>query len=239
MSDWTHISGPRALIARLASLSVFIILGIFVYFSIGPSAGQAQLDRTQDALKKVHSWRRRADYRNASTGVMQTEINENSCPNNTRRTIIVDAPPAQKLQMDSLRLGTQSYERMNDSPWKMANIPVYGTCVDASNVMEFGSAPMKYVRERGVIKKGEKRLVDGVKCRDWSFISQIPGSPVDRYTVCIDSEDLPREIRSDDGELHISLSDYNSPITFIAPELPPPTEPSTPTTDTSSPTGTQ
>jgi hypothetical protein len=221
MSDWTHISGSRALIARAASLSVFIILGALVYFSVGPTAGQKQIDRTLEALKKVHSWRRRAEVRNPTTGDTQLEINEASCPLNSRRTIIINAGTPKKLQIESLRIGAQAFERFNEGPWT-TNLSSNLNCADASGLLDFGSAPINYVRETGVITKGDKRLVDGVKCRDWKFSSQVPGRPVDRYTVCIDSDNLPREIRTADGEMVVAMSDFNSDITFIAPELPPP-----------------
>lgn len=228
MSEWTHISGSRALIARIASLSVFIILGALVYFSVGPTSGQKQIDRTLEALKKVHSWRRRAEVRNVSTGDLQVEIEEASCPLNTRRTVIITPASGTRTQIESLRLGTRAFERYNEGAWTLANRPNSGNCVDASGLFDFGFAPIKYVRETGVIKKGDKRFVDGVKCREWTITSQLPGRPPDRYTVCIDSNDLLREIRSSDGQMVVAMSDFNADIAFVAPELPPPSVSSSP-----------
>lgn len=239
MSSLFNASGSRALLLRFSSLGVLLILGALVYFSAGRSAGQIQLDRTAAALKNVHSWRKRSEVRQGGR-LAQTEIDESSCPSNIRHTVIIEGDDTRaKLQLETVRLGPQSFERVNDQPWRAGGMSNTRTCLDGSSLLDFGIVPIKIMRDFGQITKGDKRLVDGAKCRDWHFIAHLNGAPPEQYTVCIDPDsDLPREIRSADGQLVTNITDLNAPINISAPELPPaPANPSS--TFESSTSGTQ
>ncbi len=209
------------LLARGAALLVLFLLGALVYFSIGPSSGQAQFDRSLAALSKVHSWKSHSEVKAAdSTQVLDTVSN---CPSFHRTTTIDFHGARPSLQMDVVRSGNTLYESNFGTPWTQRPAGEGYGCKDASTELDLGRTNPKLLRELGEFKKGDKRTVAGVSCREWTItvaVPPIPGAPAkEGYTFCIDSDDLPREIRSTDGVMVVSLSDFNQELKIDPPDM--------------------
>jgi len=65
--------------------------------------------------------------------------------------------------------------------------------------------------------RGDKKTVNGVRCRDWNFTMHSRNSG-QKGTVCIGTADhLPYEMTVDNGD-HYSYSDYNRPMQFDVPD---------------------
>ena len=87
--------------------------------------------------------------------------------------------------------------------------------------------PIATMLRRGILQKGDKKTVSGVKCREWN-VTMKAGANLEHDTVCLGIDDhLPYEMTSGPGS-HAVYSDYNSPFQL---ELPgPSTQPASATT---------
>jgi len=71
---------------------------------------------------------------------------------------------------------------------------------------------------RGIIQKGDKKTVNGVKCREWLVTMKGAPSGLEHDTVCLGLQDnLPYEMTVDWQNSHTSFSDYNTAIQFDLP----------------------
>jgi hypothetical protein len=73
--------------------------------------------------------------------------------------------------------------------------------------------------KRAIIQKGDKKTVNGVRCREWLVTLRGAPSGLAHDTVCIGLEDhLPYEMTVDWAHSRTSFSDYNTPIQLDVPE---------------------
>ncbi len=79
--------------------------------------------------------------------------------------------------------------------------------------------PIATMIQRGVIQKGEKKTVNGMRCREWLVTMRGGLRGLEHATVCIGLEDhLPYEMTVDWDNSRTSISDYNTQIAFDLPE---------------------
>jgi len=69
--------------------------------------------------------------------------------------------------------------------------------------------------KRGILQKGDKKTVGGVRCREW-HVTIKAGRGLEHDTVCLGMDDhLPYEMTVDSRHLRAAYSDYNSlPLTL-------------------------
>jgi hypothetical protein len=73
--------------------------------------------------------------------------------------------------------------------------------------------------KRGVIQKGDKKTMNGVRCREWLVTMKGGMTGLEHDTVCIGLDDhLPYEVTVDWAHSHSTFSDYNTPLQFDLPE---------------------
>jgi hypothetical protein len=73
--------------------------------------------------------------------------------------------------------------------------------------------------QRGILQKGDKKTVNGVRCREWLVTMKGGFSGLEHDTICLGLDDhLPYELSVDFENSHTSFSDYNTAITFDLPE---------------------
>src|SRR5205823_4173173 len=73
--------------------------------------------------------------------------------------------------------------------------------------------------QRGVLQKGDKKTVNGVRCREWLVAMRGAPSGLEHDTVCLGLQDhLPYEMTVDWQASRASFSDYNTPIQIDVPE---------------------
>ncbi len=73
--------------------------------------------------------------------------------------------------------------------------------------------------KRGILQKGDKKTVNGVRCREWLVTMKGGTSGLEHDTVCLGLEDhLPYEMTVDWPRSRSYFSDYNAPIQLDLPE---------------------
>jgi hypothetical protein len=73
--------------------------------------------------------------------------------------------------------------------------------------------------KRGLLQKGDKKTVNGVRCREWLVTMKGGTRGLEHDTVCLGLEDhLPYEMTVDWENSRTSFSDYNGTIQFDGPE---------------------
>jgi hypothetical protein len=73
--------------------------------------------------------------------------------------------------------------------------------------------------QRGILQKGDKKTVNGVRCREWLVTMKGGASGLEHDTVCLGLDDhLPYELTVDWEHARTLFSDYNAPIHFDLPE---------------------
>ena len=73
--------------------------------------------------------------------------------------------------------------------------------------------------QRGVIQKSDKKVVNGVACREYLVTMKYPLRNYEHDTVCLGLEDhLPYELTVAWQNSHSSFSGYNVPISIDLPE---------------------
>jgi hypothetical protein len=127
-----------------------------------------------------------------------------------------------EMREDELLVGDQRYVRDSDGSWQ--NTGYAGDrysakwyCDNLARGTERDLLPDMYnMISHAVTEKGDKKTVNGVRCREWKF-AIVTVLSTQRGSVCIGLDDhLPYEMTMDGG--HYSYSDYNRPIQFEAPE---------------------
>jgi hypothetical protein len=131
---------------------------------------------------------------------------------------------ALELKEDQFLVGTdQKYTRDTDGSWQQTKYTAvqYSASWYCDNLAQ-GTLRDLLPDARALLRsatfgKGDKKTVNGVHCRDWSFTMHSRESG-QRGTLCIGLEDhLPYEMTNDDGG-HYSYTDYNRPPQFNGPE---------------------
>jgi hypothetical protein len=79
--------------------------------------------------------------------------------------------------------------------------------------------PIATMIKRGILQKGDKKTVNGVRCREWLVTMKGGTSGLEHDTVCLGLEDhLPYELTVDWAHSRSWFSDYNAAISFDVPE---------------------
>ena len=206
--------------------SVLLAAAIFwgVGQAVGPSGGDAEFHKMLDATEQVKSFR--GSFSSDASSNQFARLWEVDC----NRIIIhehsqdsqsnSDSPFS--MNQDEFLVGEQRFIRSGDGSWEntgyagdRGSAKWYCDNIARGTVRDL-LPDVSALISRGITEKGDKKTVNGVRCREWKFdmrtaLSSQVGS------VCIGLDDhLPYEMTMDGG--HYSYSDYNRPIQFDAPE---------------------
>ena len=205
-----------------------VVIGIFwvVVKAVGPNGADDEFKRTLETYKQVKSFR--GAYNDSASSTYHSErLWEVDC-----NRIIVheharnsggDTDSPFEMKEDELLVGDQRYVRDSNGSWQNA-----GYAGDRSSakwhcarIAEGGSISsllpdMSTLISHGITEKGDKKTVNGARCREWKFDIRTPLSSR-KGAICIGVKDhLPYELTMEGG--HYLYSDYNQPIEFEAPE---------------------
>ncbi len=205
-----------------------VIIGWAVSY-LGPGSGEKEFQKTLDAMKQVHSVRvaytangfpnknqhnRMLWEVDCGRGIVhyQMHLEENT-----------NDPPV-VIDRDEMHIAGREYDRKSDGSW---SAPQYSPANSASffcQRLADGSdsnllPQIATMIRRGVIQKGDKKTVNGVRCREWMVTLKGGPGTLDHDTVCLGLEDrLPYEMTTDWNQAHYSFSDYNTPMQLDLPE---------------------
>lgn len=189
---------------------------------------EKEFQKTLEAMKQVHSFR--IAY-TANRGVQHFDMLwEVDCERDIlhHQMHVVDTtndPPAE-INEDQVYVGGAQggeYDRQADGSWKKhgyASQTAKGTCRYLAQGMDSNVLPhIATMIKRGILQKGDKKTVNGVRCREWLVTMKGGTSGLEHDTICIGLEDrLPYEMTVDWENSHTSISDYNAAIRFDVPE---------------------
>ena len=213
-----------------ARLLVGVAIIAWALSYLGTGSGEKEFQKTLDAMKQVHS------FRVASTtnqvGVQHNEMLwEVDCSRDIlhhQTHMVMTSSNSGEFNRDELYVKGKEYDRQSDGSWA---IPKYGYgsggngsakwyCSSLAQGTDSNLLPeIATMIKRGIIQKGDKKTVNGVRCREWLVAMRGAPSGLEHDTVCIGLEDhLPYEITVDWAHSRTSFSDYNTAIPLDVPE---------------------
>jgi len=199
--------------------------------SVGPSNGDTEFQKSLEAMKQVKSFR--GTYIEAASSARHSQrLWEVDC----NRVIVhqksqdaqssdsrTNADSPFEMRQDELLVGDHVYRRDRDGSWENEGDagPTYSAkwyCDNlAQGTMRDLLPDLLTMTRHAVIGKGDKKTVNGVRCREWNFVMRSAVNN-EQGSVCIGVDDhLPYEMTTENGS-RFSYSDYNRPIQFEAPE---------------------
>jgi hypothetical protein len=212
------------MVVRLG-VGVAIVAWAASYMTAG--SGEKEFQKTLDAMKQVHSFRV-AFSATASPGTQHNEMLwEVDCDRNVLHYqwhMTDTASPETAMNRDEVHVATQEFDRQSDGSWSKPRFasgrPASWYCGALAQGNDNNLQPqIATMIKRGILQKGDKKTVNGVRCREWLVTLRGGGSGLEHDTVCLGLEDhLPYEMTVDWQHSRSSFSDYNMPISFDMPE---------------------
>jgi hypothetical protein len=193
---------------------------------LGPGSAEKEFQKTLDAMKQVHS------FRVALTASPGTQHNDVFWEVDCNRDILhyhwhfVDTannPPVDMTQ-DQTTIAGHQYDRQSDGSWTEPRYPMRGGakgyCRNLSEGTDSNLLPkIATMIKRGILEKGDKKTVNGVRCREWLVAMKGAPQGLEHDTVCLGLADhLPYEMTVDWEHSHTVFSDYNTAIQIDLPE---------------------
>ena len=197
------------------------------YITPGNGSGEKELKKALEAIKQVRSVRIAtvAD----PTGTQHSEINwDLVCAQDAYRyrwhLTLTDPEHPSEVNEDEIHVGSTKYQRKPDDSWQAHQYPQGVTAASAicsrlaqgtENRMFPDIATM--VR-RAIIQKGDKKSVNGVRCREWLITMKGGFSGLEHDTLCLGVDDhLPYEMTVDYDHSRTTFTDYNSAFQIDLP----------------------
>jgi len=206
-----------------------LLVAGFVFWGVGqavnPSSGDAEFQKTLEAMKQVKSFRG-AYIENASGTQHSERLWEVDC----NRVIVhqsshdsqsnTDSPF--EMKQEELLVGDQRYNRASDGSWENAGYAGdrysgkwYCDNIARGTVREL-LPDLRTMISHAMTEKGDKKTVSGVRCREWKFDIRAALAN-QKGSICIGVDDhLPYELTENGGRY--TYSDYNRPIQIEVPE---------------------
>jgi len=214
------------LVLRLA-IGVAIIAWAFSY--VGTGNGEKEFQKTLDAMRQARSFRvaTTASLRETQHHELLWEVDCNRDVLHFKRNLTDSGTdPATDFQQDQLIVSGREYDRQADGAWARprgyggAAYTAKGYCNALQQGVDSYILPEIYTMiQRGVLQKGDKKTVDGVRCREWLVTLRGGPSRLEHDTVCIGLDDhLPYELTVDWEHSRTVFSDYNKPLQFELPD---------------------
>jgi len=213
-----------------ARLILAIALVAWAGSYLGTSSGEKEFQKTLEAMKHIRS------FRASTTATPYSQKNELSwevdCDRNLLhfQTHYVDSctnPPDCDKQNDfsqeELDGSSHEYVRQSDGSWAASKyqtglkaVGLCGRLAQGAEIVPF--PPIATMIKRGILQKGDKKTVNGVRCREWQVTLRGGPGGLEHDTVCLGLDDrLPYEMTVDWARSRTSFSDYNTTIQFDLP----------------------
>jgi hypothetical protein len=215
------------LIARLA-VAALLVGWVFAALFL-PDSGKEELQRSLAALKKIDT----LHYAMTSDNPIQrTEIEGDLvCSEGAfyRKTHVQLHDPKNPVAADlqTLRTDGKQYNLMSNGYWRhdpFATETAETTCGKIAQGQQSWILPdLSSFIEHGIIEKGDKKTIDGKRCREWKIADLSGPGSLRRHgarhvTLCLDLDDhLPREMVLAESNSHWTY-DFNQAVHIQVPE---------------------
>ena len=217
--------GERYWIWVMVRLAVGVAIVGWAASYLTGGGGEKEFQKTLDAMKQVHS------FRVALTATPGTQHNEMLWEIDCTRDAlhyqwhVTDTATATDMTRDEVHIATQEFDRQSDGSWSKPRYSSGGGsaksyCRNLAQGSDTNLLPqIATMIKRGVLQKGDKKTVNGVRCREWLVTMKGGTSGLEHDTVCLGVDDhLPYEMTVDWAASRSSFSDYNAAISFDVPE---------------------
>lgn len=193
---------------------------------LGSGSGEKEFQKTLDAMKQVRSFRVAfSSVNDVQDNVMLWEVDCNKDILHHHWHVTRKADPPSELDFDQTYVSGKEFDRKSDGTW----VPSKGAsilersqyyCKELAEGTDTGLLPeIATMIKRGVIQKGDKKTVNGVRCREWKVTMKGGIRGLEHDTICIGLEDrLPYERVVDWDGSRTTFSDYNTAIHIDVPE---------------------
>ncbi len=195
--------------------------------AVNPGSGETEFQRTLESMKQVKSFR--GAYIESRSSTQHSErLWEVDCTRSVvhqqSHDLQTNTDPPFEMKEDELLVGEQRYTRDSNGSWESAGHagPLYSGKWYCDNIAQ-GTVrdllpDILTMTRQALIARGDKKTVNGVRCREWKFAIRSTLSGTQQGSVCIGLDDhLPYEMTTEHGGRY-SYSDYNRPIQIEAPE---------------------
>ena len=217
--------GDRYYLWVAARLVVAVVIVAWAASYIGTGSGEKEFQKTLDAMKQVHSFREAYTSNNSiQHNEMLWEVDCNHDVLHHHFHIVSKADPPSEMEMDETTVAGRDYQHKADGTWlamqSWSTSGARGYCGRLAQGEDSGLLPqIATMIKRGVIQKGDKKTVNGVRCREWKVTLKGGMQGLEHDTICIGLEDrLPYEMTVDWEGSRATFSDYNTPIQIDVPD---------------------
>jgi type II secretory pathway pseudopilin PulG len=211
--------------ARL--LVAIAIVGWAASYLFPGGSGEKEFQRSLGAMKQVRAVR--AATLADATSTQHIEMSwDLVCAQDAfhYKWHLVESDPekAADIAQEEIHVGFTSYEHKPDDSWtpgisSIGSTNPSGICKMLAQGSDSRVLPdLATMIKRGIIQKGDKKTVNGVRCREWNVTMKGGPSHLEHDTVCLGLDDrLPYESTVDWQHARTTYSDYNASFQIELP----------------------
>lgn len=219
--------GGRYWLWVVARLVVALVIVGWAVSYLGTGSGEKEFQKTLEAMKQVHS------FRVASTSSYGTQHSEMLWEVDCGRNMVhhqwhhveSSTNPPTEMNRDETFVGGMEYDRKSDGSWAQNRYAYQGNsakfvCSNLTQGADTNLLPqIATMIRRGVIQKGPKKTVNGVRCREWHVTLKGGSRGLEHDSVCLGLDDhLPYELIAESEGSRSSYTDYNTALQIDVPE---------------------
>jgi hypothetical protein len=121
---------------------------------------------------------------------------------------------------EMITIGTNTYLKAGDT-WTKAPVPNAVPAPAIAGMMN--DDPQKLLglisqaQQSGTLTKGSTEQVNGTTCQDWVWTPTSAGATNSGGTLCVGSDNLPVQFKSNNGNVVATYSQWNAPISIEPP----------------------
>jgi hypothetical protein len=201
-----------------ARIVIFALVAVLIYWAL-PDPGLSALKKMSAAMQNARSWRMELVVTEPTKKIQSTV--EVYCPSRFHQ--VTDS--ARQEGGSQVEESSESYwiEGTNfakkDSKWVISQEERSRTasCTYGPRATDMLLQRLDPIVISGKVRKGDKRIVNDVSCRDWIASVRAPAGWREEFGVCLAEDGLPREVFAPDRQVVETYTDWNSPIRIEAP----------------------
>jgi archaellum component FlaF (FlaF/FlaG flagellin family) len=201
-----------------ARAAIFGLAALLIYWML-PDAGLSALKTMNTTLQNARSWRVQTVVTEPTKSV--ETLTEVYCPSRVRtvnKALTDEGGQHYEDNSEDIWIDGTSYAKKG-SHWVVSQETRSRTasCAMGPRATDALLQPLDLILTTGKIRKGEKRIVNGERCRDWVASVPAPAGWREEFVVCIGDDELPREVFTPDRRLVETYTDWNAAIRIEAP----------------------
>jgi hypothetical protein len=195
-----------------------------------PGSGEKEFKKSLDAMKQAHTLRVAFTATPAENlhNQMLWEIDCNRGVAHYQMHVVNSSNNSpNEMNRDQMIVGNRAYDHQSDGSWAPVKYgynggSALGFCTNLAQGVDTNVLPpIATMIRRGILLKGDKKTVNGVRCREWQVTMKGGYRGLEHDTVCLGLEDhLPYEMTVDWENSRWSFSDYNAPLQLDVPQAP-------------------